>query len=303
MVKDTRTVRIASGRSRMPHDAFQKRRAGAPQPMVPVRQRQWPGIARTSATPLVIIASRAEALRSRWRQAIRPAFAVAEATDRLSLERSVVNHRPAAALIDLDLLAIGGIESVPALRRLAPSVHILLLASRPDDREGLVALKMGARGYCDRNIDPDLLAKAVDVVLKGEIWIGRRLVPQLLEELTTLTMPVPKSSVADLDARFARVTPRQRQIVTLLRAGGSNKEIAAQLNVAERTVKAHLSAIFNKLGVSGRLRLAVSVHGQDLPVAGEAPFAGAAAKVASSHVPDSSGRAVRPRLVRGVEAI
>jgi len=295
----------------MPHHVFQKRRSGTQQSTASVRQRQWPSVDRASATPLVIIASRADALRARWRQAIRPAFAVGEATDRLSLERTIVSHHPAAVLIDLDLLAIGGIESVPALRRLGPSARIVLLASRPDDREGLVALKMGARGYCDRNIDPDLLAKAVDVVVKGEIWIGRRLVPQLLEELTTLTTPVPKRPVADLDARFARVTPRQRQIVTLLRAGGSNKEIAAQLNVAERTVKAHLSAIFNKLGVSGRLRLAVCVHGHAGSIdsaeagGGDAPIAVAAPSVdvAAAAAPAGSDRTARRRLVRSVGAV
>jgi DNA-binding NarL/FixJ family response regulator len=230
--------------------------------------RAWPGGAgrlaagpgRPERMPVVVLASRSDAHRKRWRRAIPTTYAVHEVADRLSLEAAMASRKPDTVLLDLDVLRLGGIEILPAVRRLCPSARILLLTSHPDDREALLALKSGVRGYCHREIEPALLAKAVRVTRGGEIWIARKVIPRLLDELTVLAEPPPERRPADLDARFARVTPRQRQIMQLLSAGGTNKDIAAQLNVAERTVKAHLSAIFTKLGVSGRLRLAVSVH-------------------------------------------
>jgi DNA-binding NarL/FixJ family response regulator len=214
---------------------------------------------RSESTPLVLIASAVAGLRKRWRQAIQALCAIHEVTERGSLERSMTNRRPAAMLLDLHLPELGGIDGVAALQRLRPTTRIVLLTSRPDEREGIAALKAGARGYCDRDIDPGLLAKALDVVQKGEIWVGRKLIPHLLEELALLTEQQQKDVPPELDRRLDRITPRERQIVQLLSAGASNKEIAKKLNVTERTVKAHLTAIFKKLGISGRLQLALFV--------------------------------------------
>ncbi len=213
---------------------------------------------RSESTPLVFITSGVAGLRKRWRQAIHGRFALHEVTERSSLERSLVNRRPAAMLLDFHLPELGGISGVQAVQRLRPATKIVLLTSHPDEREGIAALKAGARGYCDRDIDAPLLAKALEVVQKGEIWVGRKLVPHLLEELATLTEQ-QRDPPAKPDSRLDRITPRERQIVHLLSAGASNKEIAKRLNVTERTVKAHLTAVFKKLGISGRLQLALFV--------------------------------------------
>jgi len=210
---------------------------------------------RNEAAPLVLIASGVAGLRKRWRQAIHGPFTVHEVAERPSLERSLTNRRPVALLLDLHLPDLDGVGGVAALQRLRPPTKIILLTSRPDEKEGIAALKAGARGYCDREIAPVLLAKALDVVQKGEIWVGRKLIPHLLEELTALTEQ--QDSPAELDNRFDRITPREREIVQLLSAGASNKEIAKRLTVTERTVKAHLTAVFRKLGISGRLQLAL----------------------------------------------
>ena len=213
---------------------------------------------RDDTSPLVLIASGVAGLRKRWRQAVQGPFAVHEVTERGSLERSLTNRRPVAVLLDLQLPELDGVGGVAALQRLRPPTKIVLLTSHPDEREGIAALKAGARGYCDREITPVLLGKALDVVQKGEIWVGRKLIPHLLEELTALTEQ-QKDTPAELDSRLDRITPREREIVHLLSAGASNKEIAKKLNVTERTVKAHLTAVFRKLGISGRLQLALFV--------------------------------------------
>ena len=209
--------------------------------------------------PLVLIASGLSGLRKRWRQALDGAFALHEVTDRSSLERSLTNRRPVALLLDLDLPELGGIRGVAAIQRLRPATRLVLLTHRPDEREGITALKAGARGYCDRDIDPGLLKKALAVVQQGEVWVGRKLIPHLLEELTALTERQPPDPPPDIDSRLDRITAREREIAQLLSAGASNKEIAHTLSVTERTVKAHLTAIFRKLGISGRLQLALFV--------------------------------------------
>jgi DNA-binding NarL/FixJ family response regulator len=148
------------------------------------------------------------------------------------------------------------VAGLPRVQRLRPEARVIMLTAAPDEQEGIAALKAGARGYCDRDIEPLLLLKAVGVVLEGEVWVGRKLIPHLLDELATAREQERVGS-SEPDRRLERVTPRERQIVDLLSAGASNKEIAKRLNVTERTVKAHLTAIFRKLGISGRLQLAL----------------------------------------------
>ena len=142
---------------------------------------------RSQSAPVVLIASGAAQLRRRWRQAIQGPFAAHEVTEGSALARSLASRRPAALLLDLHLPELGGIEGVATIQRLRPTIKIIVLTSRPDRGQGIAALKAGARGYCDRDIDPRLLGKAVEIVCKGEIWIGRKLISHLLEELAALT--------------------------------------------------------------------------------------------------------------------
>jgi DNA-binding NarL/FixJ family response regulator len=209
--------------------------------------------------PLVVVASAVAERRRRWRRAVEPPFSVHEVADRATLERSLAHRQPLVLLLDLALPELGGTGGVQALQRVRPSTRILLLTKTADDREGLSALKAGARGYCHADIDPGLLKKATDLVQKGEIWVGRKLIPHLLEELTSATESRQRQASARRDSRLERLTPREREIVDLLSGGANNKEMAKQLDVTERTVKAHLTAIYRKLGVADRLQLALFV--------------------------------------------
>jgi DNA-binding NarL/FixJ family response regulator len=131
-------------------------------------------------------------------------------------------------------------------------------------------LKAGARGYCDRNIDPQLLRKVVDRIHDGEIWAERKLIPRLLEEYASHPEPHagtrPKS-----DSRLRLLTPREREIAFLIGGGASNKEIASRLRVGEGTVKAHLTAIFRKLGFSDRLQLGLFLVSPSVADAAKGP--------------------------------
>jgi DNA-binding NarL/FixJ family response regulator len=208
---------------------------------------------------MVLIASPKEGVRKRWRQALERITAVQEVATRAALERSLADLTPAVLLLDLAIPQLGGISGLRALQRRSRATRIILFTGTPDEEEGIAALLAGARGYVTTGTDPALIRKAVETVQKGEIWVRRDLVPHLLEELTNRTNRRAKAAPAPPNRRLARLTPREREIVYLVGGGHSNKEIANELNVGERTVKAHMTAIFRKVGVSDRLRLALFV--------------------------------------------
>lgn len=209
------------------------------------------------SAPLVLIASSVSSVRKAWRQGAQ-GFAAVEVADHAQLLSCLTPRPPAVLLLDLDLPHLGGMEGVPGLRALQPATKIVVLAGHPDEKEGLVALKMGAKGYCDRAIAPALLGKALEAVQAGEVWVGRKLTSHLLEELSALTEALgERGSSGDIDRRLDGLTPRERAIVAELGAGASNKDIAQKFAVTERTVKAHLTAVFRKLGISGRLQVAL----------------------------------------------
>jgi len=211
----------------------------------------------------LLIASAVAGVRGRWAQAFRDFFAILEASERAGLEQGMAGSKPSVLLLDLDLPRLDGIGSVPAIQRLSPSTKIIVLSSAPDEKEAISALKAGAMGYCNKDIEPSLLRKAVNVVQKGEIWVGRKTISRLLAELTSLTGIQQKDWPALAEVYLNYLTPREQQIALLVGDGAHNKEIASRLNISERTVKAHLTAIFQKLQIPDRLRLGLFVAGHN----------------------------------------
>lgn len=207
-----------------------------------------------------MLASRTATVRRRWRAGLRR-FAVQEAPDARRLETLLADRSPAVAFVDVSLLGPRGASDVAALQRLSPATRFIVASGHPVEREGLTAFRAGARGYCHRDLDPALLPKAVEVVQKGEIWAGRALISGLVEALAARTRQGGPAAAARKNPRLAGLTRREREIALLVADGGANKEIAERVGVTERTVKAHLTTIFRKLGVSDRLRLALLLSG------------------------------------------
>ena len=103
------------------------------------------------------------------------------------------------------------------------------------------------------------MKRVVVAVQQGELWIRRSITPRLLDELGVMRHNF-QTSRADV-GRLAELTQREREIAAHVGNGESNKQIARQLSITERTVKAHLSEIFRKLGIADRLKLALQVRG------------------------------------------
>lgn len=204
--------------------------------------------------PAVLIASPGAALRGELREKLQHGYPIHEVSQWDSLEKTVSSLAPDVILLDLDLLRLAGIEDLGTIRQLSRKSRVVLLTASPSESEGLQALSSGARGYCQKDLDAPLLRKAVERVRDGEIWAERRLIPLLLDQYASHPERRPEVRVR-ADRRLDLLTPRERQIAWMIGGGASNRDIASRLMVGEGTVKAHLTAIFRKLGFSDRLQL------------------------------------------------
>ena len=208
---------------------------------------------------LVLIATPTAELRWHWSQGLGLRYAFHEVAERHELEHYMETLRPALLLLDLALCRTGTTEIADILE-VSPSTKTLVLTGNPVEAEGIAALKAGARGYCRRDISHALLRKAVEMIQEGQVWMERTILPHLLEELTSSQeQRLPASSSLVPDESLARLTHREHEVADLIANGASNRDIAGRLHVTEATVKAHLTAIFRKLGVADRLQLGLYV--------------------------------------------
>jgi len=143
-----------------------------------------------------------------------------------------------------------------------PSCRMFVLSDRPDDEEGMRYLGAGAVGYANSYIAPARLAEAVRVIANGSVWVGQRLMDRLVKGTR------PHGAANDQQQKGTRkntaleqLSQREYQIALLVAEGLSNVQIGEQLGITERTVKAHLSSIYQKTGTKGRLNLALLVNG------------------------------------------
>jgi DNA-binding NarL/FixJ family response regulator len=201
---------------------------------------------------MILLASGDENVRTRWSDALANYRQVAQVDNTMRLNLFISQRLPAIVLLHLTLPGMKGLQDVEALKRNYPQCHILVMADVPFEQEGMASLRVGAAGYANTYMTPKMLQKAVEVVLMGEVWVGRRMMQQLLTQWRHKTEPSPLELLTD----------RERQVALLVAEGLPNKKIAEQLGVKERTVKAHLTAIFRKTGYKDRTSLAVRINQQ-----------------------------------------
>jgi DNA-binding NarL/FixJ family response regulator len=201
---------------------------------------------------VVLLAIGDGSVRKRWINALRGQCLVAAVADGEALKHSIIRLKPSILVLQLDLPKFEGMAGISRLRDLAPQTKTILLAKAVDQTEAVRAFKSGAKGYLHVEIDPPLIRKSINAVDRGEIWLGRALIAQVLDELRAEALP---KMLNDLRAMSSRITQRQREIIQMIGRGSSNKEIGSKLGITERTVKAHLTAIYQKLHLGGRLPL------------------------------------------------
>ncbi|WP_051711406.1 response regulator transcription factor [Andreprevotia chitinilytica] len=157
------------------------------------------------------------------------------------------------ALVDLALPGLPPLDD-PHWRLWTSTRHIVIGSSMPSDLENLRALQAGARGYGHAYAPVEFWHQVLEVVADGGAWVGPVVLQQLIQTMTRNDVPEP----GDWQAH---VTDREAEVARLVAIGASNKDIARALDITERTVKAHLTALLAKLHVADRLQLALKVNG------------------------------------------
>ncbi|HEY3020960.1 MAG TPA: response regulator transcription factor [Solirubrobacteraceae bacterium] len=171
-----------------------------------------------------------------------------EAADGEQAVREAERLRPDVILMDLVMPRLDGVGAMRELRRRLPASRVIVLTSFADDERLLPAIQAGAAGYLLKNVAPQELARAVRAAHAGEALLDTAVAARLVEAIAT-----PPGE----DAPPERLTPREREVLALLARGLSNKRIARELGVAEKTVKTHVSHLLAKLGVADRTEAAV----------------------------------------------
>jgi two-component system nitrate/nitrite response regulator NarL len=155
-----------------------------------------------------------------------------------------------------------GLAVARQIENLAPQFKLIpcvVLSDQPTDEEALAAFAAGARGYCNTHAGAHLLVQIAAVVLQGGLWIGESLMKRLIS--ATGRLQGSAAPATEEETWSQSLTDRERQVARTLANGASNKEIARVLGITERTVKAHVGAIFEKLQVRDRLQLSLRVNG------------------------------------------
>ena len=188
-----------------------------------------------------------------WRGAFDERIATVDARTLDALMQCLGRLRPDVRLCDLQIARHGLARVLDQMLSTRRDLKIIACgAADASENQELALFLAGARGYCARDSAPETLRQAVDAVLRGELWIRRALVPKLVDSLTSAD-----DTSTGATGRFAVLTPREIEIARLIGQGVSNKLIARQLAITERTVKGHLTAVFRKTGIMDRLKLAL----------------------------------------------
>jgi DNA-binding NarL/FixJ family response regulator len=178
---------------------------------------------------------------------------VGEAADGLQTIAQARQHKPDILLLDLAMPRMPGLETLRELASAKSPVRTILLTAAIERAQIVEALQLGARGVVMKESATELLLKSIRSVMDGEYWVGRECVHDLVETLRQLA---PTHGEETRKKTFG-LTPRELEIITAIVAGYTNKDIAQKFSISEQTVKHHLTNIFDKLGVSNRLELAL----------------------------------------------
>jgi DNA-binding NarL/FixJ family response regulator len=175
---------------------------------------------------------------------------VGEARDGLEAVELIIGLQPDVALLDLAMPRLPGLGALRELARTANLSRIILLTAAISRQQTVEALRLGARGVILKEAATEVLYRGIRAVMAGEYWVGR-------ESVTDLVRYVRGQGARFTGDRVFGLTPRERQVVSAVVTGLTNKEIARQFSLSEDTVKHHLSSVFDKVGVSTRLELAL----------------------------------------------
>ncbi len=175
-----------------------------------------------------------------------------EAPDSQTAIDIVKNNQVDAIIMDLGLPGMNGIEATEAIKKINPNIKILVLTSHKTKEEVINSVKAGASAYCSKEINPCDIALILRSVLQGAIWFDPSVANFILDIIKKDTEKVNIRENSDYN-----LTKREMQVLSYVKEGYSNTEIAKKLHLSINTVKAHVSSIMQKLEVDDRTQAAI----------------------------------------------
>ena len=154
-------------------------------------------------------------------------------------------------LLDLHMPGVSGFAGLIYLCKRYPSVPVVIISANEDPVVIKRALEHGAAGFIPKSSSIDTITQAISSILMGELWVP---------PLTQSDLPGSNASEIELAERMSQLTPQQFKVLMMMSQGLLNKQIAYDLNVSEATIKAHVTAIMNKLGVSNRTQAVLAAN-------------------------------------------
>jgi two-component system nitrate/nitrite response regulator NarL len=201
----------------------------------------------------ILLSSANRAVIKRWSDLLascplEQASSLAELKSRCTMKTFdlVLLHRP---LVDL--------ASFAELRKSVPSTRVFLLSDQPNEEEGFEFLKIGIAGYGNTYISPSRLSEAIRIIAGGGVWLGQQVIQKLIVE-TAARAKV--QAAPDASQKLEGLTRMERKVAETVAQGRTNLEIAADLKITERTVKAHLTSAYEKTKTGNRLSLALLIN-------------------------------------------
>jgi len=182
---------------------------------------------------------------------------VGEASNGVEAVSLANSTQPDVILMDIQMPQLNGIEATRRILHSSPTIGIIVLTMYEDDDSVFAAMRAGARGYILKGADQEELLRAVRAVANGEALFGPSIATRMMDYFSS-----PREEAA-LEA-FPELTEREREVLDLIAKGSNNNQIASQLSISPKTVRNHVSNIFNKLQVADRSQAIIKAREKGL---------------------------------------
>lgn len=211
---------------------------------------------------MFIVVSQQQEFARKWALVLERHGRTRHAEGLAGVRRRLCDQPANLMILDFRLIQANPLALLQDLRRQCGKTRLILGETSFEPQRELAALATGVVACCDAALQSDDLERIVDTIIQGGVWVSRAAIPLLVAKLQEFSgrygndaeMPAPVSGP------LRELTQRQREVAEMVSQGANNKQIARALNVTERTAKAHLTTIFEKLEVPDRLRLALYIN-------------------------------------------
>lgn len=203
----------------------------------------------------ILLSGANRSVTNRWADLLKDHFKTVQVVSVEELKSVCASRQFEAILLHRMMIDISGFS---ALIKSAPAARFFLLSDRPDEEEALVFLRLGIVGYGNTYISSARVIEALRVITNGGVWLGQKVIQRLI---TDTAVKVKEDDTKEPSGLIlAKLTKAERHIAELVARGQSNLEIAADLKITERTVKAHLTSVYEKTKTGNRLNLALLIN-------------------------------------------